>query len=136
MQKLNAKKNTVRALAIVIPAIILGTFYLQGQIIPTVLSVLFAWILAWLFAQYIEMDNRPLYSAIVIVVFSYCLSIERTSLAQLQFGQPLLGNLYHIFTASSFFVVMTVGLLIPSWLIFFGLDHFLCKAIKSRLIKV
>ena len=135
MTRLNFKQNLVRALAVIIPAIMLGSFYVKAAI-PLLIAVVFSWVVAWLFAQYVEINNEALYSAILIIVLCYCFAFYRAFLALLIQGVHILPNLYKVFIASGVYSLLSFGVLLPAWLIFFGLDHLLVKLIRGRKIPI
>lgn len=133
--KLTAKQNLVRALAVIIPAVMLASFYMKTPL-PLIIALLFSWVLAWVFAQYVEIHNDALYSAVLIVVLCYCFASYRSFMALLVQGVPLLPNLYKVFIASGVYALLSFGVLLPAWLIFFGLDHFAVKAIRNKQITI
>ncbi len=133
MDKLNFNQNMIRALAVIIPAIMLGSFYVKAAI-PLLIAVVFSWVVAWLFAQYVDIQNEALYSAVLIVVLCYCFASYRAFLALLIQGVHILPNLYKVFIASGVYALLSFGVLLPAWLIFFGLDHFVVKLIRTKKI--
>ena len=133
MDKFNYKQNAVRALAVLLPAIMLGSFYVKAAL-PLLIAVLFSLVVAWLFAQYVEVQNQALYSAILILVLCYCFASYRAFLALLIQGVAVLPNLYKVFIASGVYALLSFGVLLPAWLIFFGLDHFFIKLIRTNKV--
>ncbi len=129
----SAKQNMVRALAIVIPAIMFSSFYMK-TLTPFLLSLVFAWALAWVFARYVKLQDHAVYSAVLVLVLDYCYASYKAFMALVVQGLPVLANLHKVFLASGVFALLSFGVLLPAWLIFFGLDQWIIKAIKTKKI--
>ena len=127
-----SKKIFTRSLAFLIPALLLSSVILKNPLL-VILGVLVGWGVAWIFARYSDISNRALYTAVIAIASCYCMTVLRSIVVLIQQGQNVFVNFFKIFITSGVITVAYFGMLIPTWLVFYALDHFVSKGMIKKL---
>lgn len=127
------KQNFVRASAIIIPSILFGSFFLhQEPHAYLILGTVISYFIAFVILHYGKLQNRWGYTLIATLIACYAHAILRTLLELARQGQPISEHFYSLFVASGVLTVVGMGLTLPAWLIFVGLDYFACRMLTRK----
>ncbi len=122
---MQTKFSFIRALGVIIPAIMVGSVLLKSTY-PIILGTLISYIFAFCISYWTTL-HRFGYTVVAILVSSYTFSCIKVASSLIKGGGEILPNFYKIFLASGLLSVVMVGVLVPAWLIFLGIDYLLTK---------
>ena len=125
----------IRALAVMVPALILNFIWLDS-FAAGVVGIIFSWMVTFLFLQRMSLKNSWIFTAILSFFLAFCyafydsiLSMSQTKILSLHyFFANILMNAA-IYTMLSFFLTL------PAWLLFWGLDFYLCRHLNRHSSK-
>ncbi len=120
----------IRALAVLLPALLFGSFLLKTA--PKVaFGLVVAWVIAFLISEYVKI-GRFGYTLLTAVCVGYLFSIVKTITTMMAKGENAFAHLYEVFIASGIMSVIFLGLLIPAWALFYFLDIMICNALSQK----
>lgn len=129
------EENMVRALAVLVPALILNFIWPDG-FIAGVIKIIFAWMITFLFLQRLSLKNSWIFTAILSLFLTFCYATYDTILNLAQTNITSLHNFFvNILMNAAIYTVLSFFLTLPAWLLFWGLDFYLCRHIHRRRSK-
>lgn len=128
------KYKMIRAGAVILPALLLCAIWMDSWY-SVVLAVVFAWLACYAFLLKFCLRNCWIYTLIMTFIITFFYSIYDSLLSVAGQSYSFLFLLDQIFVRSGLFTVMSFALAIPAWLLFWGIDHYLCRYLNLRCNK-
>lgn len=120
------KQNFIRALGVILPSLALCAIWMDS-ILSSIIAILFALLLSFLFLLRFSWKNSWLFTAIIMFLITFFYSAYDSLLTLPAGNHQLLFYAQQIFIRSGIFTVISFALALPAWLLFWGIDHQLCR---------
>ena len=125
------KHNMVRATAVIIPALLVYAIWMDSFFSVLVAGV-FAWGLNYLTLRRFQLPRRRFYTAIMMLVITVCYALYDVILSMPNGPHNLWFYIQQVVLHTSAFTLMSFLLAIPAWLLFWGIDHYLCQYLQKN----
>ena len=128
---LEEKQKMLRATAVIIPALMVYAIWMDG-FFSVLAATAFAWGLNYLTLRRFQVPNRRLYTALLMLALTVCYALYDVLLSMPTGPHNLWFYIKQIVLHTSAFTLMSFLLAIPAWLLFWGIDHYLCEYLKGK----
>lgn len=128
------KLKMTRACAVILPALLLCAIWMDSWY-SVLLAVAFAWLACYTFLLKFCLRHCWLYTLVMTFIITFFYSAYDSLLSLSGQSYSLVFYLDQIFVRSGLFTMMSFGLALPAWLLFWGIDHYLCRFLNIQCQK-
>ena len=126
----NVGKSFIRALGVILPALIIQSVLIKSTGF-FIAGLVWSYIIAYLFA-YLSTFRSVGYTIIVTLISFYGITVLRAAHELLLNNEPVVTNFFKLLIASTFVSLALIAICIPAWLVFWLIDYLITKKFGNQ----